>query len=710
LKRWAILTGLFVLALFVRVPALGGFVTFDEPRWINRSRWFMGGLLFADQECPPVEWGREFATQGLGCTLQIGYPGTTTMWAGSLGLLIHYWQTASPDVDLRAFLQSLPVYTDPSMIAPTRLPLAIAGALFVPFFYGLLAWLFTRRVALVAALLVALHPFHIALSRVLHHDALNTTFMVLSLLTLTGYWLRGWRWYWLPVSAVMAGLAFLSKQVSWFMPPYVFVLAGWTLYYRWQWQKMTENPSGSVPSIWPMLGRLIGDGILWGLIAGSTFVAFFPAMWIIPLKVLRTIFGASTALADEGHTHYFLGEVSKNPGPLFYPLGWLLRGTPFEVLGLLGVILAAMGSLARRRSLKEWAIEHPVKVALVLFVGLLWLFLSVPDKKLVRYFLPAFPIIDLFVALGLFWLLDRLKLFSNKGISHRGVILLAGVILLGQGWLVWNHFPYYLTYHNPLLVGPVGAARLMTIIGWGEGLNEAADYLNQQPEAESLQVVAERFCTMFRPFFKGKVSCLNSSVGGIMHADYLVYYYNLIQRDLQWPEQWQYFQQHHSPVHRVTLHGLDYVLIYRNPIQHHVDREANSLPRAFTAFGYNLSADGQLTLFWQNSGLGQRQLLVGLAVTQGVYPVNGAVVSDVERQWLLCTPTPAFTVPANTPKAIVESVCPLNTANLSAGLYDLQLAVRDGPTLTPVKSSRLAVLLVDQNGRFEHINLVEAFQ
>jgi hypothetical protein len=633
------------------------------------------------------------------------------MWAGSLGLLIHYWETASREVDLRTFLLSLPVYTDPSMIAPIRLPLAIAGALFVPLLYVLLKRLFDQRLAMITALLVALHPFHIALSRVLHHDALNTTFMVLSLLTLTGYWLRDWRWYWLPVSGVMAGLALLSKQVSWFMLPYVVVLAGWVLYYRWQQRRINSNQPAIV-SIWPMMGCLIRDGFLWGGIAGLAFVAFFPAMWVIPIETLQTIFSVSSALAEEGHTHYFLGEVSRDPGPLFYLVGWFLRATPFEVLGLFGVTLAAVWCLVRRRPLRGLFIEHPVQVALFLFVGLLWLFLSVSDKKFVRYSLPAFPVIDLFVAWGLLWLGNRLKRFSiiAERIGQKGIFLLAGTILLGQGWLVWSHFPYYLTYHNPLFGGTVGAARLMTIIGWGEGLNEAADYLNQQPEAASLQVVTERFCTMFQSFFVGQVSCLNSRVGGIMRADYLVYYYNVIQRNLAWPEQWDYFRQHHLPSHRVTLHGLDYVLVYRNPIQHHVDQKANSLPGAFTAFGYNLSADGQLTLFWQNSDLGQRQLLLGLAATRGVYPVNGAAVSDVERQWLPCTPTPAFTIEANTPKAIVESVCPLNTVNLPAGLYDLQLAVRDGPTVTPVKSSRLAVLLVDQSGQFEHVNLVEAFQ
>ena len=298
---------LFVLALAVRAPGLSGFVTIDEPRWINRARWFTTGLLFPEQECPKVAWGRDFATQGLACTFQIGYPGVTTMWAGSLGLLTHYWRTAATTgADLHTFLSGLSIVNlDPAIIAPTRLSLAIIGALFVLYFFLLLRRLLTARVALIAALMVALHPFHIGLSRVLHHDALTTTFMVTSLLALMGYWLQGWSWYWLPLSAGLAGLAFLSKQVSWFLPPFVALLAGLTLYYRWQKGRWHG---------WRTPARLAGEGITWAGLAGMTFVILFPAMWVIPGEVIRVIFTASTTLAAEGHTHYFLGQVTKNPG------------------------------------------------------------------------------------------------------------------------------------------------------------------------------------------------------------------------------------------------------------------------------------------------------------------------------------------------------------------------------------------------------------
>jgi hypothetical protein len=699
LKRWSGSVLLLALALAVRLPGLGGFVTLDEPRWINRSRWFLTGLLFPGQECPPVAWGREFASHGLACTLQIGYPGATTMWAGSVGLLLHYWQSVRlTGLDLLSYLQTLPLYRlDPALIPPTRLPLAVVGALFVLLFYLVLRRLFTGPVAFVAALIVALQPYHIALSRVLHHDSLTATFMVLSLLTLCGYWLRGWCWTWLLISGILTGLALLSKQVSWFMLPFGGVLAGWTLLFRRQSQRRWQ------------VGRVAGEAVLWGLLAGLTFVLFFPAMWVIPGQVLHVIFSTSTQLAEDGHTHYFLGEVTKNPGPLFYPVGWMLRATPFEVIGLVGGVGAVAALLWRRsprslHSLRSQLFHHPVETALVLFVVLLWGFVSLSNKKMVRYYLPALPVIDVFVALGLVWLLDRLARLL-PWLRRQGVLWLSGLILLGQGWLVLSHYPYYLTYYNPFSGGAPGAARLMTIVGWGEALNEAADYLNQQPQAAAQQVVAERFCSVLRPFFAGRVACLNSSVGGILQADYIVYYYNVIQRNLPWPEQWQYFQRHDAPVHRVVLHGLDYVLIYHNPIQHQVDRQANSLPNGLTAFGYNLTPQGRLTLFWQNHGLGERQLLIGLAPTSGVYHIDAPAASPSPRQWLRCDPASGFADELSAPEAVIESICPLDQMDLSAGLYDLQLAVADGLNHIPIETSLLGVVQVEAFGQFESVHL-----
>jgi hypothetical protein len=695
LTRWAIPIAIFALALLVRVPGLGGFLTIDEPFWVHSSREFASGLLFPDHECPPVRNGRQFTTTGLGCTFQAGQPGVTTAWGGSLALMAYYWQTARPaGVDLRTFLQKLEPL-DPALIAPTRLPMAMIAALFVPLFYTLLRRLLAERVAWVATLLLALNPLHIALSRVLHHDALAATFMVLSLLAMMGYWLQGWRWYWLLFSAVMAGLAFLSKTVGWFLMPYAVLLGLLSLYDRWRGGRWRG---------WSEVGRLLGEGILWGAVAWLTFAVFFPAMWVMPVKVIRGILDVSIQYGQEGHVNnnYFMGRISPDPGPLFYPIGWLLQSSPLEVLGLLMLPVALWRSARPRHgpSLRHQVTHRPVHVALALFLGMFLLFETISSKKMVRYFLPAFPLIDIFVALGLLWLWDRLTGFVHSKTIHRWRgVLLSGLVLLTQGWLALDNYPYYFTYYNPLFGGAPGAAHVIGI-GWGEGMNQAAAYLNQQPGAESLQVTAAYDLT-FIPFFVGEASEFSDQVGEVMKADYLVYYQHQLQRRMQDMNVWHYFDRHYTPVHRVTLQGLDYALVYRNPIEHHVHWQDNSLPGVITTFGYNLAADGMLTLFWQNLGLeAQQELWMGLA------PATGG-----ETHWVACTSAPGFAVELDTPGAILESLCPLPEASPSPDFYDLRLGLSHGEAVSPIEfpDGRLA-LSVDSTGHFAPVDQATALE
>jgi uncharacterized membrane protein len=688
-RRWAIPIALLALSLLVRVPALGRFNTVDEPRWIYRSHWFVAGLLFDDVECPPVDDGRSFTTTGWGCTFQVGYPGVTTMLGGSLGLLGYYWQAVRPTgVDLRSFLLDVDPL-DPALIFPVRLPLAAVAALFLPLFYILVRRLLGERLALISALILALNPFHIALSRVLHHDALTTTFMVLSLLSMVGYWLRGWKRHWLIVSAFWAGLAFLSKPIGWFLMPYAALLGVLSLFHRWQqghWRG------------WKDVWQVAIEGVLWGGVAWLTFFVLFPAMWVIPGQVIRGIVEVSTGFAEAGHEagRYFLGRTSSDPGPLLYPIGWLLRASPLEVLGLLMLPVAAWRAYRLRPIgyVRRQLLDHPELVALALFVGTFLLFETLSSKKIVRFFLPAFPVIDIFVAVGLLWLWSKVtQVAHSRAVQRWSMAFLAGLVFLAQGWLVMDNFPYYFTYYNPLLGGARGAANIIGI-GWGEGMNEAAAYLNHQPDAESLQV-ATAYHLNFIPFFVGEAQEFSDQIGDVMNADYLVYYRHQLQRRFQDINLWRYFEKHYSPVHRVTLQGLDYVLVYHNPIDHHVYWQENGLPGIVTPFGYDLADDGTLTLFWQNLGLAEQQELgAGLVATP-----------DGETRWVVCTPGPDFASEVHMSGAIVESLCPLADAGTGPGFYDLRLAVLDGTAIRPLDfpAGQLAVS-VDSEGRFDHVD------
>jgi hypothetical protein len=65
-------------------------------------------------------------------------------------------------------------------------------------------------------------------------------------------------------------------------------------------------------------------------------------------------------------------------------------------------------------------------------------------------------------------------------------VLFGGVVLLQMAQAAMT-FPYELTYFNPVAGGAERASRLIAS-GWGEGLNEVADYLDAQANPERLRV------------------------------------------------------------------------------------------------------------------------------------------------------------------------------------------------------------------------------
>ena len=154
-----LLVALLLVALLPRVALLNDFYTTDEAYfWQGRVARFSAAVSMSD-------WT---------ATNQTGHPGVTTMWLGSLGQwLARSAGVAPPGQGAGAeFLASL------------RLPLAITNALAVVVGYLLLRRLLRPATALLAGMLWAASPFLIAHGRLLHLDALLTSFSTLSLLLL----------------------------------------------------------------------------------------------------------------------------------------------------------------------------------------------------------------------------------------------------------------------------------------------------------------------------------------------------------------------------------------------------------------------------------------------------------------------------------------------------------------------------------------------
>jgi 4-amino-4-deoxy-L-arabinose transferase-like glycosyltransferase len=568
--------GLFLLALLPRVVDLGRFLSPDEFLWAERSKQFSIALVSGD----------------LAGTLRTGHPGVTTMWTGLLGLLYRYLvRGPEAPADLLSFLQAVP--TDPLNIAnqvAMRVPTVIISALLVVALYFLVAALFDETSGLVAATILALDPFHIAYSRILHHDALETTFMTLALLGMLIY-LRGGARRWLLGASFASALAMLSKSSALFLFPFVALLLGLEAMACW----LRRSPPGET------LRRALLTYLAWALGTAAAFVLCWPAMWVNPLKPVATVLDLGLHYAGGPHAKgvFLLGQSTLDPGPLFYPLNWAFSITPLVVLGLLALAVSALRRPTGHGWIGQQGLRLPATGYLLLYAVIFVVFMNFGGKKQARYILPVFPIVDILAAVGLVWAGRWLAAWGEGKLpksdrlrkSWRWLGLLA--VALPQLAVTLPTYPYYITYYNPLLGGLPAAARTITV-GWGEGLDEAARYMSSKPDAAQLKVAAW-YASTFAPFFPGQTLSYAKEKERTLAGDYVIFYINQMQRRYPDEEMFRFFEERYQVDKVIQLQGVDYAWIYPAPgMQHRVEDSALTTYRGIAALlGWDwLGADG----------------------------------------------------------------------------------------------------------------------
>jgi hypothetical protein len=624
-RSLGISVALFLLALVPRVVGLNVFITPDECLWIERSGRFLAALLRAD-------WA---------ATFQVGHPGLTTRWTGVLGILATYLprlQTVSgqlliDDQPFQDLLTDLSVHL-PEGLAAVRYPTAILTSMGVVGLYLLVRPLFGQRVALLSAVILALEPFYLALSRVIHHDALSTTFMALSLLSFMDHLRERRPFPYLVLSGLMAGLAFLSKAPSLFLVPFT-VLLSLGAYLRRAGFHTCWRKGSLRPFDWRCVAELGRDWVVWGLIAALIFVLLWPAMWVDPLGTIAHMFGAAGELAEAGHRQFFFGRATTDPGIWFYPVVFLFRATP---LTLAGVIL---GIIALVKAKDETRLAWPLAAYAVLFT----LFISLSLKKNDRYLLPVFPALNILAAVG-FW--ESARVIQQKFRScaaawvPKTCYLLPVSCLAVQAAFALPHHPYYLTYYNPVLGGAHLASRVL-LVGWGEGLEQAARYLNAKEEMQKGRVLAWYSALGFNTLFRGESRELSprrqpaDDVWLWYESDYVVFYINQVQRGLP-DARTLAFLRSLEPEYTVRLKGLEYAWVYKVPEAVPEDAypfeqvtlvDLNGKVRllGYDAGEVTVEADGRaylpLTLYWQNLGPLDANYRLYLKLINGVYHIWG---------------------------------------------------------------------------------------
>jgi hypothetical protein len=534
-------------------------------------------------------------------TYQQYHPGVTTMWIAGFGLRLYMvvrgW---SSDKLLHPPSALSGPQGGPAQVGTAALGFSIA--LCIVLVYVVLDRMTNRRVAFCAGCFLALDPFYITHSKMIHVDALLASFMLISALFLVNYIRKG-NWTHLVVSGIFAGLAFLTKSPSLFLIPYaVFVIisgrlaasdAAWDLSDARAWGRQ--------------LWRISRSLIIWMLVAVCIFFLLWPAMWVEPWKTVSKIARNAYHHMETPHptATFFTGRITNQLGLSYYLANIVWKTT----LVTLPAICAAGLLLVLQRPNKEAGL--PARYMLVYAIGFLFL-MTLSAKKWARYILPTFVALDVVAAWGLAQITnivgkhDRLQKWSRLPVA------MVTIALVGQAILVLRCHPYYGTHHNLLVGGSPVARHILHLGDEGEGLDLAANFLNQRPGAERLTVgVQDVNDLMFKSNFVG-------SVESITHPDidYKVYFIHNTQRNkgvYRWEEIQKAYDEAGELVWSASFDGVPYVWISRayphDPQAFAVDHPSNvKLGDHIYLWGYwlsssDLSANDTLTvtLLWQST-------------------------------------------------------------------------------------------------------------
>lgn len=499
---WAAI--IFIVAALPRLLNLGIFLTADEKNWMMRG----------------YEFVRAFKDGRFNDMLQTTHPGVTVLWL--TGLVIY----ATMFFKRTLFTNE----TLPTFIYSTQFAVALFNAALVPAIYLLLQRLFKHRaISVTAALLIALNPWLIGYSRVVHIDAVMTGFLLLAALSLLIWAKEGYPRRWLIFAAIPAALATLSKAPAVFLVPY-FWLVVLTL------GPPTPRLRRASFGFWKRRGT---DFILFLLVAALLFIGAWPAMIWVPDKTGNALVLKRDYVVAATTPHDI--NESYSTSLWHYPATLITRTEPVVLLlSLVFVGWLVWSYYAGRREKKsEWL--------LVAYVFFFMVMMTLGAKKGDRYILPIAPAMDVLAALGLA-LLVRAKHF----------VWLAGVVVLISASTVIYYHPYTLAYSSPLFPD-----NLSQELGWGEGLEQVGAWLNQQPGKNK---VASWYPEELGYFTEAPVVHINAHEQPAVR--YIVLYHNMFGRPVEHPAN-NFIDEYYKkwrPVFVASVVGREYAWVYEKPV------------------------------------------------------------------------------------------------------------------------------------------------
>jgi len=418
---------------------------------------------------------------------------------------------------------------------------------------------------------------------------------------------------------------------------------------------------------------------LWALAAIAATVLLWPALRADPDGTLvRMVQDVGTEVG--GHPQFFFGQSIEDPGFLYYPIVLLYRLSPVLLLGsILGLISLASPSL--RRHLREPAGLIVIVLDLVVVLAAV----TSLSSKLDRYIMPLVPGLALLAAAGISAALAWMAEVQTKGKSgttpsfvallgasrRRPGVLLIGILAL-QLAILLPHVPYYVTYFNPLLGGPLLAQKVL-MVGNGELMDQVGAWLRRQAPSGDAWVATWHPASL-APYYGGPTIALSLNRDITPEkwrpANFVVVYVNNMQRNK--PTQAVEYFGSQRPLFEVKAHGVSYARVYPGPsvddaglaqVANRVELDFEDNARLV---GYDLETpeapagqEAVLALYWQAlQPFPQRDFTVhvGIRDAEGILwggidgvPVGGLLQVDQWQPGQVLRDVQGVTVPPGTP-------------------------------------------------------------
>lgn len=254
-----------------------------------------------------------------------------------------------------------------------------------------------------------------------------------------------------------------------------------------------------IPHTWHMpldvQDRLINDSLKWGL--GQKVAGLLTKLNDLPLgkSLAQYILGVAMVFnrVQGGNTTYFMGEVTNQSFPWYFPVSYLIKTPITELFLLFMALVVGVVRYLRKTPLKiitkftAYARVNFVELALILFV-LYYSYISITGNLNlgIRHLFPILPIIFALVAKETLDVLKETKIHTlNLGLRW-GLVLL----LVWYGLSCLQIFPYYTAYFNEIVGGPTNAYKYVSDsnVDWGQDLKRLKLYIDASPQIQKIAI------------------------------------------------------------------------------------------------------------------------------------------------------------------------------------------------------------------------------